>query len=784
MTASTDNEARIALFQSIGLNEQKARETLKNQEVTRLLETTINEAKNLLPKENQISKSIGNLLYALSTRSKQQIHTFHRYLIKYICDEKIKNELQLLAAIDYLLAHPTEPVDQKALEESAGIGINVTPEEIERIIEEVIAQNKTKLMEQRYEFPTGTLLGEVRKRLKWADGKAVKAEMDVQLLDLLGPNDRSAKSTTEKPKTATSTTEKVKPTTTANNDVQDNGKIRSFADLAGEALNFHKPGENYKTEGYVMTPKTMDLMKEHLKTTGGQVVTRFPPEPNGILHIGHAKAINFNFGYAKHNNGICYLRYDDTNPEKEEEKFFTGILDIVKWLGYEPYKITHASDQFDQLYEWAKQLIRRNLAYICHQKGDELKGHNVAESPWRNRPIEESLQLFEDMKNGKFAEGEATLRMKCVMEDGKLDPVAYRIKYAHHAKSGDKWCIYPTYDYTHCLNDSIENISHSLCTKEFQARRSSYYWLCNALDVYCPVQWEYGRLNLQYTVTSKRKIQKLIVEGVVNDWDDPRLYTLTALRRRGFPPEAINLFCARIGVTMSQTVLHPDMLDACVREVLNVTAPRVMAVIEPLKVTITNFPNGNAIELTVPNFPADESRGSHTIKFDSVIYIEKSDFTEKPAKDYKRLAPNQPCGLRHAGYIITVQEVVRDSNNEPVELKVTCQKATDEGISKPKGFIHWVSHANKCEIRTYDRLFNHPNPDDPKEVPGGFLTDINTNSLTINTNALVDDGVKNAKPFDKFQFERVGFFSVDPDSTDNHYVFNRTVTLKEDKRSS
>ncbi|CAF2330710.1 unnamed protein product [Rotaria sp. Silwood2] len=784
MAVSTNDETRVALFQSIGLNEQRARETLKNQDVTRLLETNINEARNFLPQENQITKPIGNLLYALATKSKQQIYHLHKYLIKYICEEKIKNDLQLSAAIQYLLTHPTEPIDQKALEENAGIGVTVTPEEIEHTIEEIIAQNKTKLLEQRYDFSIGSLLGEARKRLPWADGKVVKAEMDVQLLDLLGPNDQSTKSTTQKQNTAKPSTAKAKPAATTNNDIQENGEIRSFSDLSGEALNFHRTGENYKTEGYIMTPKTMDLLREHLKKTGGQVVTRFPPEPNGILHIGHAKAINFNFGYAKANNGICYLRYDDTNPEKEEEKFFTGILDIVQWLGYKPYKITHASDHFNQLYEWAKELIRRGHAYVCHQKGEELKGYNVSESPWRNRPIQESLQIFEDMKHGKFAEGEATLRMKCVMEDGKLDPVAYRIKYAHHAKSGDKWCIYPTYDYTHCLNDSIENITHSLCTKEFQSRRSSYYWLCNALDLYCPVQWEYGRLNLQYTVTSKRKITKLILEGVVKDWDDPRLYTLTALRRRGFPAEAINLFCSRIGVTMSQTVLHPDMLDACVREVLNVTAPRVMVVMEPLKVTITNFPSENPMELNVPNFPADESRGSHTIKFDSVIYIEKSDFNEKPAKDYKRLAPNQPCGLRHTGYFIMVQDIVRDSNNEPIELKVTCQKSTDAGVSKPKGFIHWVSHPNKCEIRLYDRLFFHPNPDDPKEVPRGFLTDINTDSLTINKNALADDGIKNAKPLDKFQFERVGFFSVDPDSTNDNYVFNRTVSLKEDKRAS
>ncbi|CAF3801039.1 unnamed protein product [Rotaria sp. Silwood1] len=632
MAVSIDDEKRVALFKSIGLNEQKSWETLKNNDITRLLESTINEAKTILSNENQISKSIGNLLYSLSTKSKQQIYHLHKYLIKYICEEKIKNEQQLIAAIDYLLTNPTEPIDQKALEESAGIGVNVTIDDIKRVVKEVIEENKSKLIDQGYNFSMNTLINEARYRLKWADGRLLKNEMDDQLVDLLGPND-----------------------------LQPNTKIHSFAELVGEALNFHKPGENYKTEGYVMTPKTLDLMREHLKKTGGQIITRFPPEPNGILHIGHAKAINFNFGYAKINNGICYLRYDDTNPEKEEEKFFTGIIDIVKWLGYEPYKVTHASDHFDQLYEWAKELIHRDLAYVCHQKGEELKGHNVPESPWRYRPIQESLQLFEDMKHGKFAEGEATLRMKCVMEDGKLDPVAYRIKYAHHAKTGDKWCIYPTYDYTHCLNDSIENITHSLCTKEFQSRRSSYYWLCNALDLYCPVQWEYGRLNLQYTVVSKRKIVKLIENNVVRDWDDPRLYTLTALRRRGFPPEAINLFCARIGVTMSQTILHPDMLDACVREVLNLNAPRVMVVLEPLKVTITNFPYEKMTELTVLNYPGEESRGSHTIKFDSVIYIEKSDFSENPTKDFKRLTPNQPCGLKHIALVITIQDIIRVS---------------------------------------------------------------------------------------------------------------------------
>ncbi|VDO45170.1 unnamed protein product [Onchocerca flexuosa] len=318
----------------------------------------------------------------------------------------------------------------------------------------------------------------------------------------------------------------------------------------------------------------MELLKEHVKAVKGKVVTRFPPEPNGILHIGHAKAINIDFGYAKAHDGICYLRFDDTNPEKEEEKFTRSIIEMVEWLGYKPYKITYSSDYFDQLYQWAIVLIKKNLAYVCHQAVDEIRGFEVTTSPWRDRPVEESLQLFEDMRRGKFNEGEATLRLKTVLEEGKVDPVAYRIKYVPHHRTGNKWCIYPTYDYTHCLCDSIENITHSLCTKEFQSRRSSYYWLCNALDIYCPVQWEYGRLNMNYSVVSKRKIKALIDNKIVSDWDDPRLFTLTALRRRGIPPEAINNFVISLGLTTAQVFIDPQMLDAAARDCLNKTAPR------------------------------------------------------------------------------------------------------------------------------------------------------------------------------------------------------------------
>lgn len=763
------------MFVSIGLSEQKAKETLKNEALSSTLKDAISQAQNVVGSA-AIDKAMGTLLYNMASRLKDTRRL--GFLTEYIAKHKITSELQLSAALEFVKSHPQDPLDNIAFESSCGVGVVVTHEQIEDVVEQVIKKYKNQLQEERYRFNMGLLMGEARAGLKWADGKVIKNEVDLQVLHLLGP--KTEADFEKKPKAP-----KAKPPEKEKQEVEEaaNGEVKVEAkslmeQLRGEALKFHKPGENFKTEGYVVTPNTMALLKKHLELTGGQVRSRFPPEPNGILHIGHAKAINFNFGYAKANNGICFLRYDDTNPEKEEEKYFTAIKDMVEWLGYTPYAITHASDNFQQLYDWAEDLIQRGQAYVCHQRGEELKGHNAPPSPWRDRPAEESLILFRRMKRGMFAEGEATLRMKMVMEDGKMDPVAYRIKYTPHHRTGDTWCIYPTYDYTHCLCDSIEHITHSLCTKEFQARRSSYYWLCNALDVYCPVQWEYGRLNLTYTVVSKRKIIKLVEEGIVRDWDDPRLFTLTALRRRGFPQQAINNFCARVGVTVAQVTMEPHMLEACVREVLNEQAPRVMAVLEPLKVTITNLPAGSPTSVPVPDFPANEAKGSHTVPFSKVLYIEQSDFREVMEKGYKRLTPDQPVGLRHAGYIISVQRVIKDASGKVTELEVTC--AATDSAEKPKAFIHWVSQPLECEVRLYERLFLHKNPEDSAEVPGGFLSDINPNSLQVISSALVDQSVAKAKVFDKFQFERVGYFSVDPDSTPQKMVFNRTVTLKED----
>ncbi|KAJ7317122.1 hypothetical protein JRQ81_003284 [Phrynocephalus forsythii] len=764
--APQDSSSKDAwdLFVSIGLSESKARETLRNEALSTLLREAIIQTQRILG--STVDKTIGTLLYNVASRLKDPKHL--GFLVGHVAAKKIVTDLQLSAALEYIKSHPVEPIDAADFAKECGIGVVVTPEQIEEAVEAAISKHRAQLLSERYRFNMGVLMGEVRSKLKWADGKIIKNEVDLQVLHLLGP------------KTEADLEKKLK-----------GPKSRAAEpDKKGKSVVVEN-GENYKTEGYVVTPNTMNLLKQHVEITGGQVRTRFPPEPNGILHIGHAKAINFNFGFAKANGGVCFLRYDDTNPEKEEEKYFTAIRDMVEWLGYTPYAVTHASDYFGQLYTWAVDLIRRGHAYVCHQKVEEIKGHNPPPSPWRDRPVEESL----DMRKGKFEEGEATLRMKLVMEDGKMDPVAYRIKYTPHHRTGDQWCIYPTYDYTHCLCDSIENITHSLCTKEFQARRSSYFWLCNALDIYCPVQWEYGRLNLLYTVVSKRKIIRLVEAGAVRDWDDPRLFTLTALRRRGFPPEAIQQllcqvsqwsskgnffsFCLWVGVTVAQSTIEPHLLEACVREVLNEQAPRAMAVLEPLRVTITNFPTPHKVmEVLVPNFPADETKGFHKVPFQPTVYIEQSDFREVPDKGYKRLAPGQPVGLRHTGYVITVQNIIKDARGHVQELEVTCTKS--EAAEKPRAFIHWVSDPLVCEVRQYERLFLHKNPEDPTEVPGGFLSDVNPDSLCVIEEALVDRSVCGAKLFAKFQFERLGYFSVDPDSTEAKLVFNRTVTLKED----
>ncbi|TMS39357.1 hypothetical protein L596_005895 [Steinernema carpocapsae] len=780
-------------LRSLHLSDQKIPETLKNVSLTEFLTELVAKATTF----GGINKQQGTSLYTLGSKmmtlakDKPVVKEYLNVVIRWIMNGDIVMEPQLSAAMDFARNNFLAAVDEDKLRQYCGAGVTVTSEEIEDTVKSVIAANRDALVAQRYSFNVGKLLMEIRKQLKWADGSKVKTEVDLRVLELLGPKTEEELNPQRKkkaPKDAQKAPAK-ETSKTAGAKAKEESPVVDGAPTIEELMrtraNFHKVGENYKTDGYPLTKNTEHLLKEHVKRVSGKVVTRFPPEPNGILHLGHAKAIGINFGFAKAHGGSCNLRFDDTNPEKEEEKFFLAIEEMVKWLGYKPARITYSSDNFDQLYAWAVELIKKDLAYVCHQTVEEMRGFNVKESPFRNRPIAESLQLFEDMKNGKFDEGAATLRLKTVLEEGKIDPVAYRIKYVAHHRTGNKWCIYPTYDYTHCLCDSIEDITHSMCTKEFQSRRSSYYWLCNALNIYCPVQWEYGRLNIEYTVVSKRKIQKLITTRIVRDWDDPRLFTLPALRRRGVPAEAINSFIAGLGLTGSQMVINPTALDAVVRDYLNVNAPRTMAVLEPLKVQIQNFASLNLpSKFAVRDFPAMPSvpaisTAEHEVAVSDVVFIEASDYRkDNTDKKFRRLTKEQPVALKYLGLVLSVVEEVLDKVGNVCELVVTAEKATDQ--NRPKAFIHWVSNPMKCEVRMYDRLFKHKNPEDAEVVPGGFLKDCDTDSLTVLRNVYVDKYLASSKVYDKFQFERTGFFSVDQDSTNGNLVFNRTVMLKED----
>ncbi|KNC84399.1 hypothetical protein SARC_03392 [Sphaeroforma arctica JP610] len=720
-------------------------------------------------------KNVATILYAFSSKFPEKNRTESRdYVAKCIAEGKIKNTMQLEAACEYFedIENFDKPVDQSKFEKNCGVGVEVTDEQVEQVVKDVFADMKEKIEAERYRTEMKPIISAVKAKQPWAAGKPIMQSIDKCMLELLGPKDDRDKVVKVK--------KEKKPVKTEQAVEADSAK-----DYVGAVAMFHKVGENYKTQGYVTTPHTMDLLKQHLKETGGKVVTRFPPEPNGILHIGHAKAMNLNFGYAKANDGICYLRYDDTNPEAEEDRYFKGIRDMVEWLGHEPYKVTHSSDYFERLYDCAIELIKRDKAYVDHQTAEQIKAERGGEkgegerteSPYRNRPIAESLRIFEEMRQGLWAEGSAILRMKMDMKNGNpqmWDLIAYRIKFSHHVRTGNAWCIYPSYDFTHCLCDSFENISHSLCTMEFTQARVSYYWLCNALDIYCPVQWEYSRLNLTNTILSKRKVLKLIAEGYVNDWDDPRLHTLPALKRRGFTPKAINRLCDQVGITVNTTTIAMARLDGCVRDDLNVIAPRAMALLDPIKVTISNFKEDKKDAVDVPNIPFNESAGNHTLQFDKVLYIDRDDYRDAADKNYRRFAQDQSIGLKYRGVVLFCEDVTRNSANEVTEITACYEELTKE--NKPKAFIHWVCNPIPCEIRLYDILLR----DDGDEDGKNFLKNVNSQSLIVKPNALVDPSVRDAPVGTQYQFERVGYFCKDPDSTADRPVFNLTVSLKED----
>jgi glutaminyl-tRNA synthetase len=527
---------------------------------------------------------------------------------------------------------------------------------------------------------------------------------------------------------------------------------------------------------------------------GGRVHTRFPPEPNGYLHIGHAKSICLNFGLAQEFGGKFNLRFDDTNPTKEEQEYVDSIIDDVHWLGgnWED-RLFYASDYFQQLYDWAIQLINEGKAYVCDLSAEDVRAHRGTlsepgkNSPYRDRSVAENLELFERMKKGEFPDGTRTLRAKIDMASPNLnlrDPVMYRIKHASHHRSGDKWCIYPSYDYTHGQSDSIEGITHSICTLEFENHRPLYDWFCRELRIHHPQQIEFARLNLTYTVMSKRKLLQLVQEKHVAGWDDPRMLTIRGLRRRGYTPQAMRAFCERIGVAKFDSTIEMTWLEDAIREDLNERAPRVMAVLRPLKVVITNYPEGQVEQLEAANHPQNAVMGTRQVPFARELYIEADDFMEDAPKKFFRLAPGREVRLRYA-YFITCNEVVKDAAGNITELRCTYDPATRGGNApdgrKVKGTIHWVAAptAATAEIRVYDHLFKTEYPDDAPEGKT-FLDNINPNSLTIVRDAKLEPSLAAAQPGQHFQFERLGYFFTDPvASKPGTPIFNRTATLRD-----
>ena len=533
-----------------------------------------------------------------------------------------------------------------------------------------------------------------------------------------------------------------------------------------------------------------EIIEEDLKTGKYKsILTRFPPEPNGYLHIGHAKSICLNFGLGLKYGGKTNLRFDDTNPVTEETEYVESIKDDIRWLGFNWANEFYASDYFDKLYELATALIKKGLAYVDDSSAEEiaaLKGTPTEpgkDSPFRNRSVEENILLFTEMKAGKYKDGEKVLRAKVDMAADNMhmrDPIIYRIKHAHHHRTGDAWCIYPMYDFAHGQSDSIENITHSICTLEFIPHRELYDWFIEKLDIFPSHQYEFARLNMTYTVMSKRKLLQLVNEGYVTGWDDPRMPTLSGFRRKGYTPESIRNFCDRIGVAKRENLIDISLLEFCLREELNKTSARVMAVLDPVKLIITNYEAGKTEELVSENGP-DETMGTRTVPFSNELWIEREDFMEEPAKKWFRLAPGAVVRLKSA-YIVKCETFVKDDNGNVTEIHCTYfpeSKSGSEGSSMTaKGTIHWVSamHAATAEVRLYDRLFKAENP---AAEEGDFKDNINPDSLQVITNAFIELSLVNASLHDRYQFLRKGYFCLDKDATKDKLVFNRTVTLKD-----
>jgi len=574
-------------------------------------------------------------------------------------------------------------------------------------------------------------------------------------------------------------------------------KSNRFGASENKKKNEKKTTSMSKTDSVVPSDFIREIIDEDLKTNkyGRRVHTRFPPEPNGYLHIGHAKSICLNFGIAAQYGGLCNLRFDDTNPTKEQPEYVKAIIEDVRWLGFDwEERLFYASDYFEKLYEYALQLIKAGKAYVDDLSSDEIREYRGTltepgkESPYRNRSVEENLDLFERMRAGEFEDGSHVLRAKIDMASGNLnmrDPVMYRILHAKHHRTGNKWCIYPMYDWAHGQSDSVEGITHSICTLEFEDHRPLYDWFLDQLGIHHPQQIEFARLNLSHTVLSKRKLLQLVEEGRVSGWDDPRMPTVSGLRRRGYTPESIRNFCERIGVAKRDSIVDIALLEHCLREDLNKRAPRVMAVLRPLKVIIDNYPEDQTEELEAVNNPEDASMGTRKVPFSRELFIERDDFREEPPKKFFRLAPGREARLKHA-YIIKCEQVVKDEQSgEVIELHCSYNPETKSGGAKAarkvKATLHWVSapQALEAEVRLYDHLFLKPNPEEVEEG-SDFKANLNPNSLEKLTSCKIEPSLAGAKPGNRYQFLRLGYFCVDPDSSDEKPVFSRTVSLHDE----
>lgn len=800
--SSMSEEQLCQLFSQVGFEDKKIKEIIKNNKVSTSLALVI-QASDALDSA-PLDKSETALLHHLATLLKGKEVEGIDHVSKGIHSKKLTSNLQVSEALKYVESHPNN-FNNEEFEKVSGVGIQVTEDEVKKIITDYLNTIKDEIENNRYKM-VPALLANVRQlpQLKWASPALFKPIIDAQILAMIGPKDERDVVKKEK---------KKKPVKDSRVDDKKKNVVEKARNMFTEGFlgDLHKPGEEPQ--------KWDDTIQAHREFIKGKVYTRFPPEPNGFLHIGHSKAIMVNFGYAKYHDGKCYLRYDDTNPEAEEQVYFDSILRCVKWLGFEPWKITYSSDYFDQLYELAEKLIKSGYAYVDHSTAEEVKAQRGVKpdgtpggerfpSPWRDRSVEENLTEFRKMRDGFYKPGEATLRMKQDINSPSpqmWDLVAYRVLNAHHARTGDKWKIYPTYDFTHCLVDSFENITHSLCTTEFYLSRESYEWLCDVLHVYRPAQREYGRLNITGTIMSKRKIAKLVNEKYVRGWNDPRLYTLESLRRRGVPPGAILSFINTLGVTTSTTNIQVTRFDSAVRQFLDHTTPRLMMVENPLKVVFDNLPDDYEELVDMPYKPGNDAFGSRKIPFTKTVYIDHSDYRDEPTKGYFRLAPEQSVGLMRVPFNLKVKSVERDAEGKPILIHA--EYLNDPSThKKPKAYIQWIpesakynSPVNISEVRIYNQLFNSENP---SAHPDGFLADINKNSEEVVKGAMIEPAILEVKaksplnmPFTdeqfnikeeagnetvRFQALRVGYFCLDSDSTDNNLVLNRIVTLKED----